>query len=35
MEILEKWVYKGVISDPYEEVSFFIITEVGGYDSTY
>jgi gamma-tubulin complex component 2 len=23
MEILEKWVYKGIICDPYEEVRYF------------
>lgn len=26
MEILEKWVYKGIICDPYEEVSCFSVT---------
>jgi hypothetical protein len=26
MEILEKWVYKGIICDPYEEVRFFSVT---------
>jgi hypothetical protein len=26
MEILEKWVYKGIICDPYEEVRFCSVT---------
>jgi len=30
MEILEKWVYKGVICDPYQEVSCCSIMEVKG-----
>jgi hypothetical protein len=28
MEILEKWVYKGVICDPYQEVSCFSIMKI-------
>jgi hypothetical protein len=33
-EMLEKWIYKGIIYDPYGEVSqYFFVTAIINYDS--